>query len=125
MTHWAEAYIGHPWVAGESDCWNIARRIWAERFGHSVPPVEVEHLSAVAGRRAIRDADLSQWDEVAEPREGDAVLMAMGQTPCHVGIWLGIGAVLHSIEGAGVICTPHRRLADIGYRITGFYRFRS
>ena len=123
MTHWAEKYIGTPWVAGDSDCWNLSRRVWAEHFGHVVPVVAVDHASQLATRRAIRDADLSGWTQVQTPQEGDAVLMARAEAPCHVGIWLDFGAVLHSIEGAGVICTPQRRLRDIGYRITAFYRW--
>jgi cell wall-associated NlpC family hydrolase len=123
MTHWAERYIGTPWVAGDSDCWNLARRVWAEHFGQIVPVVAVDHASHLATRRAIRDADLSDWTQVLAPQEGDAVLMARGAAPCHVGIWLAFGAVLHSIEGCGVVCTPQRRLPDIGYRITGFYRW--
>lgn len=125
MTHWAESYIGRPWVAGESDCWNTARRVWREHFGQDVPPITVEALSPLAGRRAIRDADLTDWQPVEVPQEGDAVLMAMGPSPCHVGIWLSFGAVLHAIEHSGVICTPHRRLSDLGYRIVGFYRWRA
>jgi cell wall-associated NlpC family hydrolase len=123
MTHWATAYIGTPWVAGDSDCWNLARRVWREHFAREVPSVIVDAASPLAGRRAFRDADLSQWTEVQSPREGDAVLMARADAPCHVGIWLAFGAVLHSVEGAGVICTPQHRLGDIGYRITGFYRW--
>ena len=125
MSHWAERYIGTPWVAGDSDCWNLARRVWAEHFGQQVPAVAVDAASPLAGRRAIREADMSQWDEVPQPLEGDAVLMAKGALPCHVGIWLDFGAVLHSIEGAGVVCTPRRRLHDIGFRIVGFYRWRA
>ena len=123
MSHWVEAYVGRPWVAGDSDCWNLARCVWREHFGRDVPAVVVDPSSALAGHRAFRDGDFSRWIAVQSPQEGDAVLMARGDSPCHVGIWVGIGAVLHSIEGAGVVCTPARRVPDIGYRVTGFYRW--
>lgn len=122
--HWAAAYIGLPWVNGESDCWHFARQVWHERFGWDVPAVEVDAASALAGRRAFRDGARADWCVAEEPEEGDAVLMATGERPCHVGIWVAAdgGGVLHSVEGAGVIFTRGRRIMDIGYRVLGYYR---
>lgn len=122
MTHWVEAWIGTPWVAGETDCWNFARLVWAAQFHVVVPAVPVDHGSQLDTRRALRDADMSNWQMTETPSEGDAVLMARGERPCHVGIWLAPALVLHSIETAGVICTPERSLHQTGYRITGTYR---
>jgi hypothetical protein len=52
--------------------------------------------------------------------------MAKGARPAHVGVWItpddGAG-VLHSVEAAGVIFTQPGRLAGMGYRIIGFYRW--
>lgn len=124
MTHWSTAYLGTPWVAGESDCWNMARRVWREHFGLDVAFVDVGRASPLESRRALREADLSDWDPVSEAREGDAVLMAMGGGPCHVGIWLDGGRVLHAIEGAGVIISPASGLGLLGYRVHGIYRHR-
>ena len=128
--HWAEAYIGMPWTAGESDCWNLARRVWAERFGLTVAPVEIDPRDARAVRRSFgapidTPEAAARWTLVAGPdaaREGDGVLMAIGLHPCHVGIWVDPAMVLHSVEGAGVVCTPTSRLAGMGYRITAIYR---
>jgi len=124
MNHWASTYIGGPWVVGESDCWAFARRVWHERFGLEVPTVAVDASSPRAVRRAFV-AGAEGWNAALTPCEGDAVLMAKGVHPCHVGVWIappeGAG-VLHAVEGAGVIFTPVPRLHDLGYRITGFYR---
>lgn len=119
--HWAAQYIGTPWVAGESDCWNFARRVWAEQFGVSVPEIPWDgdprdQIAAFAG-----SAERALWLEVLRPREGDAVLMARGRYPCHIGIWLGTGGILHSIEAQGVIFTRRPDLTRLGYRITGYY----
>jgi len=130
--HWAARYIGTPWVAGESDCWNLARRVWRERFGWDVPAVLADDEFDAGDPRAARRAfavgpDGTGWAPVAgvcAPAEGDAVLMAMGRHPCHVGVWLGLPEphCLHAVEGAGTICTPMERLPGLGYRVVGIYR---
>lgn len=124
-SHWAAAEIGLPWVAGFSDCWSFARRIWAERFGWEVPPVPVDPGDPRAARHALAATpEDAGWVQVIRPAEGDAVLMGRGAWPAHVGIWIepDVTGILHSIEPAGVIFTPPDRLAGLGYRIIGFYR---
>jgi cell wall-associated NlpC family hydrolase len=114
--HWAGAYIGTPWVAGVSDCWSFARTIWADRFGWLVPPAGVDVADPRAGRHALSVDPVGHgWTEVAQAQEGDAVLMAVGARPCHVGVWV-------AVKGAGVIFTIASRLGGIGYRIIGIYR---
>lgn len=122
--HWAAAYVGQPWELGQSDCWHFCRRVWREKFGLEVPAVIGATATPLEGRRALRDADLTGWAAVGDPREGDAVMMSKGQTPCHVGLWVSPagGSVLHSVEGIGAICTPVGRLAGLGYRVVGYYR---
>lgn len=127
MTHWAARYIGTPWVAGESDCWHFACRVWIERFGWTVPPVPTCATDPRAARRAFAEApQATGWVPVAgDPGEGDGVLMAKGRYPCHVGVAVALpegAAVLHSVESAGVIVTPMSRLADLGFRVVGLYR---
>lgn len=124
--HWAAAYIGLPWTR-DFTCWHFCARVWAERFGITVPLVEIDGADARATRRELeQSAERRGWAEVAVPAEGDAVLMAKGARPCHVGLWLdfglGTGGVLHCVEGAGAIFTPNGRLADLGYRVVGIYR---
>lgn len=126
MTHWAGAYIGTPWVAGVSDCWSFARTIWAEHFGWIVPPAGVDVADPRAGRVALAVDPTGQgWTPVEVPQDGDAVLMAVGARPCHVGVWIEadpVPGILHSVEGAGVIFTIASRLGGIGYRVVGVYR---
>lgn len=120
LDHWAVAYIGMPWTRAFT-CWHFCALVWAERFGQSVPLPKIDGGDARATRRALA-ADKAGWAEVAAPQEGDGVLMAKGAHPCHVGIWLSLGGVLHCVEGAGVIFTRAERLTDMGYRIAGIYR---
>lgn len=126
MTHWAAPYIGQPWDPATQHCWAFCRRVWHEVFGIEVAEVSVDGSSAHAARRAFgQDPHAAGWDKVDSPAEGDAVLMAMGARPCHVGVWAApapSAGVLHAVEKTGVIFTPPARLAAMGYRIVGFYR---
>jgi cell wall-associated NlpC family hydrolase len=119
--------VGTPWIAGVSDCWSFARRVWRERFGWDVPPVTADPADPRAARRALGvDPVGLGWQPVAVPAEGDAALMGMGRHPCHVGIWIDLAEgrhLLHSVEGAGVIVTPAGRIATLGYRMIGSYRY--
>jgi cell wall-associated NlpC family hydrolase len=119
---WAARYVGLPYVAGEAECWHFAARVWREVFGWDVP-VAASFGGALASRRLASDpASYDGWQPVADPEDGDAVVMAKGARPCHVGVWVAPGHVLHAVEGAGGLCTPAGRVGDLGYRITGFYR---
>lgn len=126
MTHWAGGHVGTPWVPGVSDCWSFARSIWAARFGWQVPPLMVDPEDPRAARHAFAvDPVGAGWQPVALLQEGDAVLMAKGARPCHVGIWItpdDAAGILHSVERSGVIFTTPSRLHTLGYRITGTFR---
>lgn len=120
--HWATGYIGAEWSRAQT-CWHFCARVWREHFGLVVPLVDIDGSDARAARRAFEGAAERQaWIDVQTPAEGDGVLMAMGARPCHVGIWVDPGGVLHCIEGAGGVFTPRARLSDLGYRVVGFYR---
>lgn len=122
MSAWWETYLGADWTP-DHDCWAFARRVWSERFGRAVPPVPFDAADPRSTRRAIAGAgERARWHEAAPPCEGDAVLMARGREPCHVGIWIEGDRVLHCVGGSGVVCVPVGRLAAMGYRVTGIYR---
>ena len=123
MTHWAAAYIGLPFDPVEHHCWAFARRVWLERFGWDVAELDVTALDPRQVRRDFAGhPEFGQWHPVAAPMEGDAVVMARGTRPCHVGVWVAPDRILHAVEGIGVISTPAVRLGDLHYRAHGFYR---
>lgn len=119
--HWTCRWIGRPWLAGTSDCWSLARAVWAHEFGREVPPLPVDPRDLAAGVRALR-AGRAGWIEPAVPAEGDAVLMARGAHPCHIGVWVAPERVLHALERSGAVCTPATRLAETGYRLVAVLR---
>lgn len=123
--HWAASYIGEPWIAQSNDCWAFCRRVWREQFGVDVPVIGVDTENMLAVAQAFRDnPERVQWYEVAEPREGDAVLMAHWRHPSHVGIWLEVdgGGVLHCEKGPGVVFSGRAAMDRAGWRTLRFYR---
>lgn len=123
MSHWAEAYIGEPWVAGEHDCWAFFRRIQLEVFGVEIPAAgpDLDAGSTLSCARALEDGRRAGWVEVHDPQEGDAVLMARGAHPTHVGVWTGC-AVLHCQRGSGVVLQDLSSLRRHGWGGIRFYR---
>jgi len=129
--HWAEDLIGRPWRAGGRgpnafDCWGLVRYCWRDRFGIQVPEIPIDAGDLRAVHAGFRDhPERRRWRLVADPREGDAVLMRQSRHPIHVGLWLEAdgGGVLHAARGIGVVFQNPRDLALQGWRIEGFYRF--
>jgi cell wall-associated NlpC family hydrolase len=124
MSHWADQYVGLPWIAGERDCWSFFRQVQAAHFGRQVPAIDVDALNRLESTRTFADhAERAEWAEVQAPQEGDAVLMARSRHPSHIGVWVN-GGVLHAVQGVGVVW---QRLAQIkldGWQRITHYRHR-
>lgn len=123
--HWAEQYIGRAYIPRAFDCWAFFRLVQWERFGRDLPVVSVDSCNRLACAREIRDHDeRASWSRVANPQEGDGVLMASNKYPSHVGVWVDTngGAVLHCVEGAGVVLQRPAQLAAAGWPRLEFYR---
>lgn len=129
---WVSAYVGLPFRSkGRTrdgvDCWGLVRLVYAERFGVPLPDLsagyaDAEDRATVSG--AIRGAaeDRSLWRALGEPSEvGDIVSLRIGGEPCHVGIVVADGRMLHSIAGAD---SSIERIAGSAWenRVDGFYR---
>ena len=128
--HWAEAYIGAPYVAGEADCGRLVCRVANEVFGIATPShAEAERALSAAGRsRQIVDVLAEYAAPVAEPAEGDIVLMYCRARPSHVGVYCvvdGEPAVLHAIAKPGQsVLGKLRELSRIYLTVEGFYRWK-
>lgn len=125
MSHWAEQYIGAPWIAGEHDCWAFARRVWREQFALDVPPVDVDACNRLACSRAFEGHDeKTHWQPILKPNEGDAALIGKSSRASHVGLYADVngGAILHCVQGHGVVCQDITSLKLAGWRVLGYYR---
>ena len=100
MTHFANKYIGCPWVAGAQgpdsfDCWGFVRFVLLHEYGYNVPP--------------------------------DVVLMRQAKNPVHAGLWLDIdgGGILHCVRGSGVVFQNIASLNLSGWFIDSYYRVKN
>ena len=114
MTHFANKYIGCPWVAGAQgpdsfDCWGFVRFVLLHEYGYNVPPVNINP------------------DNVDKPQDGDVVLMRQAKNPVHAGLWLDIdgGGILHCVRGSGVVFQNIASLNLSGWFIDSFYRVKN
>lgn len=130
MTHWAEKYIGRPWENGACgpdayDCYGVVRAVYLDQLGVTMPVLDVDALAPLSVRRAMRDYDYSQWQEIERPEQTfDVVEMSLANRPHHVGVYIDLdgGGVLTSIEGAGVIFQTLSSLRRHGWNIVSCYR---
>ena len=127
--HWAEAYVGRPYIEGRHDCADFVADVLRERFGREIA------LPA-------HGAGVREWDRqiaamkgvyarrTAAPREGDGVLMAAAarrrSLGHHIGVWCAVGPepyVLHCLKGTGSILHPLRELSVRALVLEGVYRW--
>ena len=135
--HWAEAWIGRPYIEGTFDCAHLVVEVMATRFGrHITLPAHGATLRGRDAQIAALKATLARPLEPHEaPREGDAVLMrASGRLRVlghHIGVWCLVGHeprvrdphVLHCMAGIGTCLHPIRGLASHGLEMTGIHRW--
>ena len=130
QSHWAESYIGRPYVEGRHDCADFVVAVMREHFGRELvlpahgagPRAWDRQIAALKGVYARR---------TATPREGDGVLMAAAarrhSLGHHIGIWCAVAGepyVLHCLKGVGSILHPIRDLDRRALVLEGVYRWR-
>jgi len=131
MTHWATDYIGIPWVNGGQDldgfdCWGFVRHIQLVHYHRELPVVDVDATKTLAVVRALTNhPEHDRWAHVMTPQDGDCVEMGNAARPFHVGLWVDVegGAVLHCVQGAGVVLSSLPTLIPVWGKID-FWRFK-
>ena len=146
-SHWAESYIGRPYVEGRHDCADFVVAVMRERFGRELTlPAHGagtrawdRQIAALKGVYAVHVAPEARGTMGAPeargtmgmPREGDGVLMAAAarrhSLGHHIGIWCAVGGepyVLHCLKGVGSILHPIRDLDRRALVLEGVYRWR-
>ena len=132
MIHFANKYIGLPWVAGRQgpdsfDCWGFVRWVLAHEYGHIVPPVNINPDNLRDVLRAFKeDLAFQAFKEVEKPQDGDVVLMRQSKNPVHAGLWLDVdgGGVLHCVRDSGVVFQIVHSLNLNGWYLDSYYRVK-
>ena len=137
-SHWAESYIGRPYVEGRHDCADFVVAVMREHFGRElVLPAHGagtrawdRQIAALKGVYAVHVAPEARGT-MGTPREGDGVLMAAAarrhSLGHHIGIWCAVAGepyVLHCLKGVGSILHPIRDLDRRALVLEGVYRWR-
>lgn len=126
---WADTYIGLPYRFGargpnEFDCWGIVRHVLLRQFGVDLPDHCEDTPESNADRQSMSGALLAsaeqpEWRRIAgreraaaplifaeEERPGDVVLIRRHLFPCHVGVIVCRGRMLHTENELNAMCVP-------------------
>ncbi len=127
---WASAYTSPPVPFAEGgrdrggwDCWGLLRFVYAQEYGLALPSYSGDYESTVdtdaIGALAVEE--IKDWEHVVFPEPGDAVWCAIAGLPCHVGVYVEGGRMLHALACVGTrierIRTPRW-----SKRIRAYYR---
>lgn len=127
--HWSAAYIGLPYVPGESDCAMLVERVEREVFGRALdlpkerPSDRARDMAAQIGEHLERFA--RRLPAGTDPREGDLVLMVGAGYLDHIGVYAEIAGeawVLHAfIRARQTVLHRLRELRNWGLEVEGVY----
>lgn len=131
MAHWAEKYIGRPYICGTADCAHALALVRKEVFNEIVPTdIEVERKASALGRAGQMTDLVAEYGEKTDyPQEGDAVLMMCKGRPSHIGAYCivnGEPSVLHAMQSAGMVVLHRiRDLERVFLTVEGYYTWKS
>lgn len=127
MSHWAEKYVGKPYIEDEYDCAELAREVLRVDFGQEIK-LPTERACGLLGlSRQIERMKADVAILTIEPEEGDGVLMIARGRMDHIGIYClinGVPYVLHNSRDAGHTCLHRvRDLPHHGLTVEGYYQW--
>lgn len=108
--------IGTPYT--EKDCWGIVREYYS-RLG-----IELKKFYDVKPESREKSSTLitlfrGQFVKVNQPLPNDIFTARILGVECHVGIYLGRGKILHTLENHNCVVDSQEKWK---HRIVGFYR---
>lgn len=125
-----DRYVGIPFVdqgrtfAGV-DCWGLVRLVYLEQLGIDLPSYDDAYRPLDERERAelalLVEGSRPGWRRVETPAPFDLVLVRIAGVPCHVGLALPGGMMLHCSRGADSRIESYRS-PKWAPRIEGFYR---
>ena len=105
------------------DCWGLVVRAYRECFGVEVPGYE--DVSALNSKEAgeLFEFHKKSWIEVPahQERPGDVILLRHGSWPCHTGLIVKAGLMLHVDMGIDT-CVESYVSGVWKKRVIGIYR---
>ncbi|MEG6505853.1 C40 family peptidase [Nitratidesulfovibrio sp. 1201_IL3209] len=134
MPHWSDRYVGIPFREGGRDfsgcdCAGLVLLVLREEHGIVAADTDAAygpddfHGAPGQGRLAeLVERGLREWRVVSgAPRPFDLVRYAVGGNPCHVGLCVGGGMILHALEGAArshliALASPQWRRRFVEFR---------
>ena len=122
-------YAEHGRDYSGADCWGIVWLYYRDVRGIVLPDY-LDEMSTVDFRRdqigkVVTRGREEDWQQVADPRAGNVVLMRVGRQESHVGIYLDGGRVLHSEEPGDVSKIERVDAARLRNRVVGFYELKA
>jgi cell wall-associated NlpC family hydrolase len=129
---WAEEYVGLPFADHGRDregldCWGLVRLALREQLGIELPSFDVGYEKSTDSGDVARLVDegrpLIGAARVSDPRPGDIVLLMIRGLPCHVGVYVGGGCMLHARRRTAAV-VEDLRSPMWSRRVEGYYRCR-
>jgi len=127
MEHWANKYVGKPYISKQYDCASLAVDVLREVFGKDVPDYGERPASRSEGHADLAQRLEDRTTRIEKPVEGCAVQILVGQRIAHVGVYCevdGWPCVLHNIRRHGVILTKLQDMRRHGWIVEGFYEWK-
>jgi len=121
-------YIGIPFLSkGRNtsgiDCYGLTRLVLRNVYGKELPDFYYPDAMDKKNIRKLLDQNqpLLAGTETDEPEEGDIAIMKYGGIPCHIGIYVGEGKILHIRVKTDSIL-ERVGSARLKARIAGYYK---
>ena len=128
---WSNKYISIPFKEhGRSregvDCWGLASVIYKEEFNVDLPLLT--DYSTTKDRGAIAklcSEESKKWVNILEGKEKpfDILIFKILNIPCHVGIVISKGLMIHCEYGIGTHLTEYEKEFQWSKRLAGIYRY--
>lgn len=129
MSHWAEKYIGKPWVFGGRtaeafDCWGLLVQVYRERYAYELPGhpnVNFREFFRIMNETIKREME---WERVSKPFEGCAVAIGGTELFHHVGIYLEAngGLILHCSDMSRTVAQTPAAMKSAGLSRLAYFK---
>lgn len=122
MQHDYRPFIGAAYEP-PTGCFRLVQRVFEDAYGILMPDCDAALRPGRDARAARFQLELAaRCAPVAEPTEGDLVILNIGGRPSHIGVVTDPGWMLHSYSGGSAVIESYN---DMRWRrrVEGFYRY--